>query len=415
MDSLLGNDSELIDVLDRSITVDKSSTQKSIAYIGAWGEDGMEGGIEVFEIDDDNRLRFIANTSPIVNAGIICISPDKKYLYATDERKDFGGIYGNGGGVCAYKINQTDGTLVFLNEVSSVGAYPCYITIDKNQKFVFISNHGNHVDTVTRSYRSEDGSYKAKRTFDEGSIAMFPILEDGRVGECCDLKILDGNSIVEHYQWTPHPHSVKVDPSNTFLLSGDKGSDRVRVYRIDYQNGRLNEVHNEKAMPGSGPRHIVFHPTLPFVYINSELDSTVHSYRFYPDTGKLDHLVSAKTIPIPYYPPDPTDHFAKNETADIRIHKSGNFLYVSNRGHNSIAIFTLDKDGGIEALERPSSGGQIPRAINFDLSGDILYAVNQRSGNVVQFRVDGKTGLLSLTCYEIQLSSHPVCMEFVLL
>lgn len=394
---------------------------KKIAYIGTWGSDihggdigkeVSEGGIKTFLVDDNNHLELVANVSPNVNAGIICISPDKQYLYATDERKDLNGIHGNGGGVCAYKINQSDGTLEFLNEVSSAGAYPCYITIDESQKFLYVCNHANHEDVVTRSYLTQNGSYKAVRTFDEGSIAMFPIREDGRVGECCDLKVLTGSSIKDWFQWTPHPHSVKVDPSNNFLLSCDKGSDKIYVYRIDYENGRLIEVHCETAHSGSGPRHIAFHPTWPILYINGELDSTVHSYKFDFDSGKLQHLDVAKTIPIPYTPPDPNDLFAENATADIRVHKSGKYLYVSNRGHNSIAVFALDEFGKISPQERVSSNGEVPRAINFDLSGNILYAVNQRSGNITQYSVDENTGRLTDTGYELQVR-NPVCMEFL--
>ena len=394
---------------------------KTIAYIGTWGNDLQggdkgkavaAGGIQVFHLDTDKHLHFVSSVTPQVNSGILCCSPDKKFLYSTDERKDLNGVYGNGGGVCAYKVNQSDGSLEFLNEVSSAGAYPCYIAIDAGQRFLFVSNHANHEDAVTKSVCTPEGAYKAVRVFDEGSIAMFPILEDGFVGECCDLKVLAGSSIKEWYQWTPHPHSVKLDPSNTFLLSGDKGSDKIYVFRVDYEHGKLIEAYCENAKPGSGPRHIAFHPSLPFVYINSELDSTVHSFEMNFYNGSLRHMSKAKTIPVPYVPPDPDDQFAKNETADIRVHKSGRFLYVSNRGHNSIAIFILDENGNIEHVDRISSGGEIPRAIGFDLSGDTLYAVNQRSGNIAQFSVDEASGRLTPTGYELRLN-NPVCIDFI--
>lgn len=388
----------------------------SIAYIGTWGADlhggdgekSAEGGIKTFRASA-GQFEQIATISPDVNAGIICVSSDKKYLYATDERKDWGGIQGNGGGVCAYKI-ENDGTLTFLNEVSSAGAYPCYIAIDAANKFVFICNHGNHEDVVTRAVKMESGGYRAERVFDEGSVAMFPVLADGKLGECCDVKVLQGSSVIEWYQWTAHPHSVKVDPSNKFLVSPDKGSDRIRVYRIDYVHGKLEEVHSEKAEPGSGPRHVAFHPSLPLMYVNGEQNSTVHSYRFDEETGALRPIDRAKTIPPDYAPANPNDHFAKNETADIRVHKSGKFLYVSNRGHNSIAPYMLDDAGNMTPLEFTPSGGEVPRAIQFNASGDLLYALNQRSGNVVEFSVDDENGALLATGYEIRLS-NPVCME----
>ncbi len=394
---------------------------RQFTYIGTWGcdiqggdkgKETSEGGIKTFLVNTADRLVMVANATPDVNAGIVVASRDGKFLYATDERKDLGGVHGNGGGVCAYKIDQETGTLEFLNEVSSAGAYPCNITTDASGRYVFVSNHGNHEDVVTRSVKTEQDTYKAVRTFDEGSIAMFPILEDGSLGECCDLHVHEGSSVVDWYQWTPHPHSIKIDPTSQFVLSGDKGSDRIYVYRIDYAHSRMIEVHVEHADPGCGPRHIAFHPTLPYMYINSELNSTVHSYHFDFETGKLTSIASEDTIPRPYTPPDPTDHFANNETADIRVHKSGKHLYVSNRGHNSIAVFDLDESGGITKSERVFTGGEIPRAIQIDLSGDVLYAVNQRTGNIVQFRLDGPGGIPAATGYEIQLS-NPVCMEFV--
>ncbi len=394
---------------------------KTIAFIGTWGMDihggdkgkeASEGGVKTFLVGDDGHLTQVANASSEVNAGILCISPDKQYLYATDERKDWQGIGGNGGGVCAYRIHQEDGSLQFLNAVSSAGAYPCYIAIDATGRYVFACNHANHEDMVTKSERTEEGYYRAVRTFDEGSVGMFPILEDGRVGECCDLKVLKGSSVKEWFQWTPHPHSVRVDPSNTFLLCCDKGSDKIYVYRIAYERGKLEEAYVMDAEPGSGPRHMAFHPQLPFVYVNNELDSTVDSYRFDTNTGKLEHIARAKTIPMPYIPPDPNDHFAENATADIRVHRTGKYLYVSNRGHNSVACFALDEQGGILPMERVSSGGEVPRAIQFDLTGDLLYTVNQRSGNIEQFRVDAGTGALSSTSYGLQLM-NPVCMEFL--
>lgn len=394
---------------------------KTFAYIGTWGNDiqgaasglsSAEGGIKTFQVGDDHQLQQIANVSPEVNAGIICISEDKRFLYATDERKDLHGINGNGGGVCAYKINQADGTLEFINEVSSAGAFPCYISTDHFGRFVYVSNHAHHDEVVTKSVKTENGTYKAVRTFDEGSVGMFPILADGSVGECCDLKVLTGSSVRDFFQWTPHPHSAKVDPSSNFLIVGEKGTDRVIVYRIDYENQKLVEAYEEKAELGCGPRHIAFHPVLPLMYVNSELDSTVHSYSIDAASGKLIHLGVARTIPDPYIPPDPNDMFAENATADIRVHKSGKFLYISNRGHNSIASYALDDSGGMKLIEFTLTKGEVPRAINFDQTGNLLYAVNQRTGNIVQFIVNEEDGTLSDPDYEIQLK-NPVCMEFL--
>lgn len=390
------------------------------AYIGTWGSDiqgneqeqqAAEAGIKAYRIKEDATFEFVANISPDVNAGIIHISSDRQYLYATDERKDLHGKYGNGGGVCAYRINQKDGTLGFINEVSSVGAYPCYIVADRENRYAFVSNHGNHDDVVTKAELNSKGVYEAVRVYDDGSIAMFPIHPDGSLGECCDIKVLRGSSVRERFQRSPHPHSVWIDPTNRYLIAGDKGSDKVLIYRIDYTHGQLHEMSSYMTVPGTGPRHIAFHPRFPVMYVNSEINSTVNAFKFDFKTGTMNLIDTVRTIPDPYIPPDPLDHFANNETADLRVHHTGDFLYVSNRGHNSIASFKIDENGKMELIGFTSSNGQVPRAINFDLTGDKLYAVNQRTGNIVQYLVNETTGELTPTGYELLLN-NPVCIQF---
>lgn len=389
-------------------------------YIGTWGCDiqgdereqpVQEGGIKTYRIKEDDTFEFVGNATPDVNAGIIHISLDKQYLYATDERKDFKGQYGNGGGVCAYRINQKNGTLEFINEVSSVGAYPCYIVTDYENRYAFVSNHGNHDDVITKVEINSKGGFKAVKVYDDGSIAMFPVRSDGSLGECCDIKVLQGSSVNERYQRSPHPHSVWIDPSNRFLISGDKGSDNVLVYLIDYSNGKLTELSGYQAIPGTGPRHIAFHPRLAVMYVNSEINSTVNVFQFDFEKGTMLHIDTVRTIPDPYTPPDPLDHFVDNFTADLRVHHTGKFLYVSNRGHNSIAAYQIDENGKLTLIGFTPSNGQVPRAINFDLNGDKLYAVNQRSGNIVQYHINTSTGELISTGYELQLS-NPVCIQF---
>jgi 6-phosphogluconolactonase len=374
---------------------------KQIAYIGAWGADlqgvnnpqAGDGGVKVYAAEGDGDWARIGAVTPNVNAGGMCVVDG--YLYATDERKDLGGVHGNGGGVCAYRIDRSTGGLTFINEVSSAGAYPCSVIADSKRRYAFAANHGNHSEVVTRSVKSADGTYTAKRFFDEGSIAMFPIQADGALGECVCLEALEGGSVLPFFQDTPHPHSVWLDPTEKFLLSGDKGGDRIRAWRVDYEGGKLERVWEQKTDDGSGPRHIAFLPTLSVLYCNSEQDNTVHAYGFDFNTGSMKHLGGATTVPGDYTPGTVGDMFDNNQTADIRIHKSGKYLYVSNRGHNSIACYVLDGEGLPRLAEIVPSGGEIPRAMNFDATGDTLYVVNQRSGAVVPFAVDEATGGLT--------------------
>lgn len=374
-------------------------------YIGTWSDDIQgnskpekgKGGVYSYKIDAASEtFTKIDQAAPDVNAGGVCVSNDGKFIYSTDERKDFGGVFGNGGGVCAYSAEE-DGSIRFINEVSSAGAYPCYIVVDKKNRYVFVSNHGNHEETITVPVRLEDGTYIAKRQFDMGSITMFPVKKDGSVGACCELIPLTGQGPVDYFQWTPHPHSVFLDPTEKFLLSGEKGTDRILVFKIDYENGKLIPVFEQQAPAGSGPRHIAFHPQLPVLYCNSELDNSVHGYSFDSETGAMNYLFGCTTVPEDYKPGTSGDVFDNNATADIRVHKSGKSMYVSNRGEDSIAEYRLDADGRMHLVGFVSAGGSIPRAMNFDLTGDYLYVADQRSNKVVQFHADPADGSLHET------------------
>lgn len=397
------------------------TTYNQYVYIGTWGSDiqgnenaqqASEGGIKSYGIGVNDTFDFLSNVSPEVNAGIIYIARDKHFLYAVNERKDINGSYGNGGGVCAYGINQEDGTLEFINEVSSIGAYPCYITADAENRCVFIVNHGNHDDVVTKARCNEHGIYETYKMYDDGSIAMFFIGEDGSVGECCDVKIFHGNSVDRQFQSSPHPHSVCVDPSNKFVVVADKGCDKIIVYHIDYQRGKMEEVVCYDTLPGTGPRHIAFHPYLKIMYVNSEISSTVNAFEYDFEIGKIELIDTIKTIPKSYRPLDPSDHFASNSPADIRVHNTGKFLYVSNRGHNSIASYRLDDQGRMTLINFTFTNGEVPRAINFNVDEDKIYAVNQRSGNIVRFNLDEKSGNLDLEDFELKLN-NPVCIQFL--
>lgn len=391
-------------------------TKKEVIYVGAWGADiqgvnnpeAGDGGIKTYDAATFER---VGKDTPEINVGSIAVARNGQCVYATDERKDLGGIHGNGGGIAAYVADES-GKLSFLNEVSSAGAYPCYITVDSQNRYAFAANHGNHEEVITRSVKTEQGTYVAKRFFDEGSLAMFPIQADGSLGECCELKVLEGSSELPLFQWTSHPHSVCLDPSEKYLLCADKGCDLIRVYEIDYQAGALKEAWVQETEKASGPRHIAFHPKLPMLYCNSEQNHTVHSYSFDQQTGQLTHLDRVETVSDDYQPKDdPTDIFAHNQTADVKVHKSGNFMYVSNRGDDSIAAYRLSDSGKMDLIEIVSSGGQIPRSINFDLAGEHLYVVNQRSGTINQFFVDEATGKLKNTGSEIEVN-NPVNIQF---
>lgn len=393
---------------------------RQIALIGSWGTDIQgttkpgegEGGVASFNVEEDG-LKIINRVVPSVNAGGLCVSADNHFAYSTDERKDRDGHHGSGGGVCAYRISD-EGEVIFLNSVSSAGAYPAYCTVDSQRRFVFAVNHGNHEEVVSRSIRNSDGTYGCERVYDEGSVGMFPILQDGTLGPCRELKGFKGHGTLEFYQWTSHPHSVILDPSERYLLVGDKGCDLIRIFRVDFENAILTELPAGEVPSGAGARHLVFHTKLPILYCNGEEGNTVNVFSFNHETGKLRLIQTISTLPEEFRPKDdPDDPFAEGATADMRIHPSGKALYVGNRGDDSIACYNINEKGILKLIEIVPCGGKIPRAMNLDRFGKFLYSVNQRSGNVVEFSINPNT--LRITPSGNVLSvNNPASIQFIL-
>lgn len=391
---------------------------KKIALIGSWGADiqGVnrpgegEGGVGSYEVTRGG-LRLISRAAGKVNAGGLCVTADGRFVYSTDERKDIDGYHGSGGGICAYRLNE-DGGIKFINSVSSAGAYPAYCTVDSRSRFVFAVNHGNHEEVVSRSVRYEDGTFGCERVYDEGSIGLFPIRKDGSIGACCELIGFRGHGTVEWFQWTSHPHSVILDPSEEFVLVGDKGCDLIRIFRVDYEKGKLETLPSCKLPDGTCARHLAFHPDLPVLYCNGESGNSVSLISFDRETGAMEVLQTLGTLPEDYLPrDDPKDPFAHSQSADIRVHPGGKFLYVTNRGDDSIACFRLDERGRMSRVEIVPCGGAIPRFMNLDPEGEYLYSVNQRANQVAEFAIDRETGRLTPTGSVLPVNS-PANIQF---
>lgn len=397
--------------------------EKVYAYVGTWASDlhdeqnseNSSGGIHVFLLEQDGQLTHLSNVSEDVNAGILCISSDQRYLYSVNERKNLGGIRGNGGGVCSYAIEPETGLLQYINSTQSMGAYPCYISIDGTGSYVFVCNHGHHMDVVTRVIKKNGGKYTVKPQYDDGNVVMFPVREDGGLGDACDVKLLTGSSVDPFFQASAHPHSVNVDLTDKFVIACDKGTDRIVLYKINFGEGKLmpNVPPYVTTSRGTGPRHLAFHPSLPYLFINNETNSSVSSYLFDTKTGDLVFVNNLPTIPSDYVPEDPSDQFAANHPADIQIHPNGKFVCISNRGHNSIATYKIDVETAkLTLIDYTPTQGAIPRAISFDPSGRFLFVANQRSGSIVSFLIDAEKGNLKPTGATTYIS-NPVCIKFV--
>ncbi len=351
-----------------------------LVYIGTYTR-GESKGIYAWRFDPaTGRLAELGLAAEAVNPSFLAVHPNGRYLYAVSEVAEFAG--GKSGAVNAYQIDRQTGKLALLNQVSSRGTGPCYVAFDATGRCLLVANYGS------------------------GSVAALPVAPDGRLREASAVVQHTGSSVNPRRQREPHAHSIQASPDNRFVLAADLGVDKLLVYRFDPAGGSL-EPHDPPFAalpPGSGPRHFAFHPSGRYVYVINELASTITAFRWEAKSGRLRELHSVSTLP---------EGFAgENTTAEIRVHPNGRFLYGSNRGYDSIAVFAVDpKTGLLFAGGQTPSGGRTPRNFNLDPSGRYLFAANQNSNNVVIFRVDPDAGHLIPTGRQLKVPA-PVCVRF---
>jgi 6-phosphogluconolactonase len=350
-------------------------------YIGTYTRQNSEGIYGYRFQPSTGRLTSLGLAAETVSPSFLAVHPNRRFLYSVGEIADTGG--GKGGAVSAFQIDPETGKLAFLNQVSSGGAGPCHLVVDKTGKGVLVANYGG------------------------GSVAALPVNEDGHLAEASAFAQHTGSSVDPKRQQRPHTHSINVSPDNRFAVAADLGLDKVLVYRFDPERGSLtpNEPPFAKVNPGAGPRHFAFHPSGGFAYVINEMQSTVTAFAYDAAEGVLKELQTISTLP---------EAFAgDNSTAEVQVHPSGKFLYGSNRGHDSIAVFAIDPGKGtLTPVEHVSTQGKTPRNFGVDPTGSHLFAANQSSHNVVVFRIDPNTGRLTPTGQKLEVYS-PVCVKFV--
>jgi len=318
-----------------------------------------------------------------VNPSFLAIAPNQKFLYAVGEVNDVNGK--KGGGVSAFAIDAATGDLKMLNQQSSVGAGPCHIVVDRTGKVALVANYGG------------------------GSAAALPISSDGKLGEVSSFVQHKGSSINPGNQAAPHAHSVNVDGANRFAMVADLGIDKVMVYRLDPDKGTItaNDPSSASVDAGSGPRHFAFHPNGKNAYVINEIKLTVTAFQYDAAKGVLTSQQTISTLPEGV-----TDRKGMS-TAEVQVHPSGKFLYGSNRGHHSIAIFSIDAaTGKLTAVGHQGQGIKTPRNFGIDPTGNYLLACNQDSDSVIVFRIDQTTGKLEPTGSTVSVGT-PVCVKFL--
>jgi 6-phosphogluconolactonase len=351
-----------------------------VLYVGTYTT-GKSEGIYSYRFNlASGELTHAGTTKGVVNPSFLTLAPNGRYLYAVNEVDDFGGR--KSGAVSAFAVDQKTGALRFLNQQASLGANPCYVDVDASGRFVLIANYTG------------------------GNVTVFPIQRDGTLGESTDTKQYQGSSVNRERQEGPHAHCIRLDPTNRFAYSCDLGTDKIMIFRFDARGGKLlaDEPPWLQVKPGAGPRHLAFNHTGGLVFVLNELASTVSAFRRNPEKGTLHELQTITTLP--------KGLTGANTGADVHVSPNGQFLYCSNRGHNSIAIFKIDpRNGALTAIGHELTRGLTPRNFAIDPTGAFLLAANQKSDNIFVFRLDQTTGRLTATGQAVQVPA-PVCLKF---
>lgn len=346
-------------------------------YIGTYTRTESEG-IYVYRFDDEAGDLTALGTAEAENPSFLALHPQHRFLYAVGE----GGK--DAGAVNAFELDPLTGQLTHLNQRSSHGTSPCHLAVERDGRFVYVANYGS------------------------GTLAVYPIEADGRLGEATDVVQHEGSGPNPRRQQGPHAHSITLDRSNRFAFAADLGADRLMIYELDFNNGKLlpNTAQPYVAVaPGAGPRHFTFHPTSEYAYLINEMGNSIVAFDYDAVDGRLTELQTVPTLP--------EDFDGKNTCADIHVAPSGDVLYGSNRGHDSLVIYAIDRESGeLTYRDHVSTGGATPRNFAIDPSGNFLLAANQDSDNVVVFRIDRDTGALTPTGHEIEVPM-PVCVKFL--
>ncbi len=285
----------------------------------------------------------------------------------------------------AFRIEPASGRLELLNQQSSGGAGPCHVTVDPTGRNALVANYGG------------------------GSVSVLPLGDDGKLGPASAFVQHQGSSVNPRRQQGPHAHSINLDPAGRFAFVADLGLDKIMVYRFDAAAGTLtpNDPAWAAVAPGSGPRHFAFHPSGKFAYVINELASSLTAFRYDAPRGALEEVQTVSSLPA-----GPVEG---NSTAEVQVHPSGKFVYGSNRGHDSIAVFAVDgASGKLKLVEHESTQGKTPRNFGVDPTGRFLLACNQASDTIVGFRIDQETGALTPTVQTLSVPS-PVCVKFTAL
>jgi 6-phosphogluconolactonase len=362
------------------------SSDRITAYMGTYTRretfvDGKAEGIYIYHLDPTSGELIYAATGAgagTVNPSFLTLAPDKGCLYAVNEITGGKGPHGT---VSAFAINPTTKHLSYLNQQSTHGLAPCYVSIEPEGRYCLVAN------------------------YETGSVCVLPIREDGRLGEATDTVQFSGSGPHPKRQEGPHAHMIVPSPDRRFILAVDLGTDKLMTFRLDLGRGMLIPADSPwtQMPPGTGPRHLAFHPYRPFAYVISELQSTVTVFHYIERQGTFEASQIISTLP--------DDFTGQNLGAEIKVAPSGRFVYASNRGHDSLAIYAADEETGkLSVVGHQPTQGVGPRDFTIDPSGALLLVANQDTDTVITFWINRDSGTLTATGHMATVPT-PVCLQ----
>ena len=356
-------------------------TNEKFLIIGSYTNDTSDG-IYVYKFNTLTGDNSFVSSVKTPNPSFLTVSPDHRFVYAVNENAD-STRFTVTGHVASFSFDKVTGKLKFINPQESGGKHPCYVTVDKTGKWVIAGNYSS------------------------GSLAVLPVRSNGEIDTAIQIIEHEGSGVVADRQEAPHVHATFLHPNNKVLYVPDLGIDKVMIYNFDAKKGKLKEFDPPFVMtePGTGPRHIDIHPNGKFAYLVEELTGAVSAYKIEKD-GYLSLIQNISALP--------RDFTGDVGSADIHVSPDGKFLYCSNRGEsNTLGIFSIDQSTGeLVWIDHQSTLGKTPRNFSFDPTGNFLLVANQNSNEIVIFKRDKQTGLLTDTGKRINVFK-PVCLKWI--
>lgn len=405
-------------------------SKNMFALVGNFGFAPGPKGLSVYHYDPATAgMKLIESAFEHVNVGHLSVDEARGIVYLVNECPSQRGQTGGGGYLMALKIDPLSGKLTLVSERPTLSQEPCYTCLDKTRRYILVSHHADF-GFVTKVVKGNSG-YSTQVVFDDTALVLFPIHDDGSLGDACDVSLTPGDGAAGPHPWSRH-HSVVADPSGELFIVCDKGLDKFHTYHLDRDNGKLVPLQDIPVEPGLVPRYGTFHPSLPIFYANYERRAVVHAYRYDIASGALDRVGSAPLLPQENAASElagasgepPLTHPKtlaermqilqdKAEPADILIHPNGKTLYASIRGTNTISTLDVDDAGAISLRDVIDCGGVNPRGLYISPDARFLFAANMNSGTVAAFSIESDGGLSAVgTAAE---TSSPGCMRIVTL